>query len=860
MDRGDITVKKSHSNRPLMSTAPSLEPFLTFPVLAPSTTFNEAYEPLGQPRGAWQSLISAARRVPLSDFIHRSTQADQLIADNGVTFNVFHDGTSSQRPWQLDLIPFILDAAQWRDLEAGLRQRARLMNWIVWDCLGNRSLIRQGALPPEILFANPGYSRPFAGLHQSGPSIVSAAAELARDPSGQWFVMADRAEAPAGAAFALENRIVSSRTIPPAMHEQPVQRLAPFFLRLQNTLRQLGNRQSDTPRIVLLSPGSKYPHYFEDVYLSRYLGYTLVEGADLAVRDQRVYLKTLAGLVPIDVIVSRGVERGIDPLELGGGEPHGVPGLLRVLRENKVIIANTPGCGLIESPIFMAFLPELCRRCLGEELRIPSIPTWWCGDPDHERYVHEHLNQLVIKPAFQSSGNEEILPHTMSAEQKEALVSRIRAKPHLYVAQSLIQRSAVPVFHKGQTKYGHVALRTFLVADGDDYAVMPGGLARVALTPEPMELSVSAGICSKDVWVLADGPVERVSLLTASDKPVPLRRTSAIFPSRVADDLFWFGQSLDRADFLSRLLRAVIERMMSESSNDSPELPSLIRALADEGQVEASFAIESLSELLPNLASDLPRMVADASESFGLSSAISELYRLASLERLWISPDTFRKVREAAERYQSAAVPVWNGLLELFDSVNQVILDLAAVSGLIHDGMIRGPAWRVMDMGRRIERIRDTTRLLRSLFVGRNKLDRPVLRALLEVIDCRMTYRSRYMENVQQNAVLDLCLTDETCPRSMVSQLAALAEHVEALPGEGRSLLRAEEKRIVMAAVHAVRMISAEQLEEPGATEILRVLNDMEPQMKQLSEAVTRKYLLHSGDLRQINTGLEMPE
>ena len=853
-------MKRTFRNNVLMSTVTPLEPCLSISGSASITAYNEAFDPSGIPRPAWQSLVDAASRTPFSEFVHRSALANQLVAENGVTFNIFQDGTQSQRPWQLDLIPYVIAAAEWRKLEAGLKQRASLMNWIVRDCHGERSLIRQGVLPPEVLFANPGFLRPFSGMHQVGPSIISAAAELARDRFGQWYVMADRAESPAGAAFALENRIVVSRTIPPVFQEQPVQRLAPFFMRVQNTLRRLGNRLAENPRIVLLSPGAKYPYYFEDVYLARYLGYSLVEGADLAVRDNRVYLKTLAGLVPIDVIVSRGVERGIDPLELGGGEPHGVPGLLRVQRGGRVVIANLPGSGLIESPIFMAFLPELCRRCLGEDLQLPSIATWWCGDPEQWQYVREHLSDLVIKPSFQASGSEEILPRELSGEQRRRLIEKMSARPHHYVAQELIERSAVPIFHKGEVGVGHVALRTFLVADGDHYSVMPGGLARVALTGDPMELSVSAGVSSKDVWVLADGPVEPMSLLTAEDKPVPLRRTSAIFPSRVADDLFWFGQSLDRADFLSRLLRAVIERLTSEASADSPELPSLVRALADQGQVEASFAIESLSVPLPNLATTLPGMVADVDEVRGLTAAMSELLRLASLERLWMSPDTYRKVREAAERYQSVAMPGWGGLIDLLDAVNHVILDLSAVSGLIHDGMIRGPAWHVMDLGRRIERVRDTASLLRSLLSHCGKLDRPVLRALLEVIDCRMAYRSRYLENVQQNAVLDLCLTDETCPRSIASQLIALSEHVDALPGEGQSLLRTEEKRIVMESVHAVRMISSQQLEDPAAKEILHLLSEMEPRMKQLSDELTRKYLLHSGAPRQIHSEPELSQ
>lgn len=841
-----------------MTIAAPPEPTLSIPSQVPQNAYNEAYDSHGQLRAAWRPMLEAARKVPQGEFERRSWQANQLIAENGVTFNIFQDGTKSQRPWQLDLLPFIIDARDWNWVEAGLKQRARLLDLLVKDCHGPRRLIREGVLPPEAVFANAGFWRPFCGLHRDDPSIVAAAFELARDRIGNWYVMADRAEAPAGAAFALENRIVTSRTIAPSLHEQPVQRLAPFFLRLQNTLKRLGSQLSENPRIVLLSPGARYSYYFEDVYLARYLGYSLVEGADLAVRDNRVYLKTLAGLVPIDVIVSRGIERGIDPLELGGGEPHGVPGLLRVARDRRVVLANIPGSGLVESPIFMAFLPKICRTLFNQEMQLPSIETWWCGDPDQWRYVQSNLDHLVIKPAFQASGNEEILPRNLSRDDRAKLIATINAKPHQYVAQALIQRSGAPSYLNSSVGVGHIALRTFLVADNDGYAVMPGGLARVALNTDPMELSISAGVTSKDVWITASSPVPPVSLLTSEDQPVPLRRTSAIFPSRVADDLFWFGQSLDRIDFLSRLLRSVVERLASEIAIESPELPSLVRALIDEGQVEASYAIESLTATLPLLTAALPKMVADTHESRGLTATISEMHRLASLERLWMSPDTFRKVRETVDRYQSTAVTGWSGLVDLLDALNHVILDLAAVSGLIHDGMIRGPAWRVMDLGRRIERVRDTARFLRSVMWGRPKLDRSVLRAILEVMDCRMTYRARYLDNVQQNAVLDLCVTDETCPRSIACQLMGLSEHVDSLPGHESAVLRTEEKRIVMAALHAVRMISAEGLADHNTEGVLGVLDNLERQMKQLAEVLTRKYLLHSGIPHQIQSEVEV--
>ncbi|MBM4077348.1 MAG: hypothetical protein FJ267_17090, partial [Planctomycetes bacterium] len=353
---------------------------------------------------------------------------------------------------------------------------------------------------------------------------------------------------------------------------------------------------------------------------------------------------------------------------------------------------------------------------------------------------------------------------------------------------------------------------------------MPGGLVRYASSTDPMVLSISAGVGSKDLWVKADDHVPPVTLVSDKDKPVTLRRTSAIFPSRVADDLFWFGQSLDRADFLARLLRSLIDRMTTESITDVPELPWLIRAVADQGLVEPGYAIEAFTSPLPDLAENLPRMIANIDETRGLAAAVSEMDRLASLERLWMSPDTARQVRETAWAFRLSAEAGWQGLVDVLEAMNDVILNVAAVSGLIHDGMVRGPAWRLLDLGRRIERARHTSSFICSMMPTDSFIDRTVLKAILEIIDCRMTYRARYFDNLQQNAVLDLCLTDETCPRSLVVQLIALSDHVESLPTDDHSLLRNEEKQAIMSAVHAVRMISAIQLEQPPSESLHNVL------------------------------------
>ena len=819
--------------------------------------YDEAYGSSGAPRRGWARLLENTTRLSQAELSSRAAQADNQLCENGVNFNVFHDGTRLQRPWRLDILPMVIDGAEWAQIDQGLSQRVRLLDLVVADCYGPMRLIRDGIIPPEIVHANPGFMRPFWNLCKEQKGWITLyGAELARGPSGAWRVMADRADSPSGSAFALENRIVASRNLPGTLLGDQVERLAPFFVTLLNSLKRLASLQTENPRIVVLSAGSKHPYYFEDVYLARYLGYSLVEGADLAVRDDRIYLKTLAGLIPVHGILTRGSERGIDPLELGGAASHGVPGLLNSLRRGLIAVANIPGSGIVESPVFMPFLEKICRYLLGEDLHLQSIPTWWAGDASHLAHIRRNLDNLVIKPAFEASGGEEIFAGRLSRNHRQNLLEQILAKPHAYVAQELIARSTVPVLRDGKLGRGHAALRVFSVAQfPGEFTSMPGALVRIAPTAEPMELSISAGEFSKDLWVLSEGPVRPVSLLPDEDEPVPLRRTSAVFPSRVADDLFWLGQSLDRADFLSRLIRALIERLLMESAAEATEIAALSSALWAQGISPTQYA----GGLAPVLsAADLPAAVCEASDPNGLMATISELQRLSSLERLWISPDTWRKIHEATTQFQNAASSGWHGLDGLLIAINRLILDLAAVSGLIHDGMVRSPAWRVLDIGRRIERTKDVALLLDSILTS-EPTGRATLKMLLEVIDCRMTYRSRYLEKVRAANVFDLLLTDETCPRSVASQLIALADHVDGLPHDGADPLRTEEKRLVMSVIHTVRMLTPEALGDKTQAPVLELARLLDRGMKALSEQITRKYLLHSGTPRQITSDAEIP-
>ncbi len=821
----------------------------------PDNVYNEVYGPGSQPRRHWQTLLRSLGVLKAHDFARRNQQANRQLKENGVTFNVFTDQASSSRLWNLDLIPVMQDAQEWANLQVGLNQRATVLNKVILDLYGNRELLRQQLLPRELIYANPAWLRPFSGLQ---PEFVEPhplflyAAELGRSPSGNWWVMADRSESPAGAGFALENRIVTARSLPGIIQHVGIRRLAPFFLKLRHALLKKSRRDAENARVVILTSGPSHPYYFEDVYLARYLGYALVEGGDLAVRDDQVFLKTLSGLLPVDVVLSRGAESGIDPLELGGAAPHGLPGLLQAIRHGNVVVTNLPGCGLVEAPVFMAFLPQLCRYFLGEDLKLPSIATWWCGDPVSRALVFSRLDSLVIKPAFLHSGGREIFVDRLTREERSRLMREIEAEPYRFIAQERIYRSAVPVWTESGVQRGHVAMRTFMVESGGQYELMPGGLIRIAPDTSPMQLSVSAGVSSKDLWVCGRDAEESVSLLSPGDQPAILKRTSAIFPSRVADNLFWLGQSIERCDVLSRLLRGIADRMLNDDQTDLPEIRMLARALADQGQLEPGFVVSGLDSGLPQLIEALPAAVFDLEEPRGLAGAVSEVARLTSLVRDWLSPDTWRRSLFATEEFFATAA-AWTDLTDVISVTNNLIGSLAAVSGLISDGMIRGPSWLFLDFGRCMERSKGNARLILSAAESGGLSSEANLRTLLEILDSQMTYRTRYRNQLQPNAVLDLLVTDETNPRSLAFLMTQMVHHVSQLPDLDATPLRSSENQLVMHSAHLVRMITFDQLAQRPPVHVQKVLQDVLTNLDGLCETLTRKYLVHSTTPRQIN-------
>lgn len=810
--------------------------------------FDEMVSARGVVRPHGAGLVGALDALGPVELSARLEAARRTIRDHDVTYNVYGDPRGMDRPWQLDLVPHVVAPAAWARLEAGLAQRARLLDLILADLYDGQRLVRDRLLPPALVYANPGFLRPGHGLPVArGRHLHLHAADLARTPDGAWWVLADRTQAPSGAGYALENRIVLSRSLPEPFRDCRVQRLAPFFRGLREMLHALAPRPTDAPRVVLLTSGPFNETYFEHAYLARYLGFTLVEGGDLTVRDESVYLKTVDGLQPVDVVLRRMDDGFCDPLELRGDSSLGVAGLVQAVRAGRVAVANALGSGVLETPAMLPFLPGLCRQLLGEDLLLPSVPTWWCGQPLQRDHVIARLDDMVVKPAFPRLRREPVFGARLSRRERNALIDEIRAHPGEFVGQSALALSTAPVWAGARLEPRAIVVRAFsaAAADGDGWAVMPGGLTRVADGTASSVVSTQSGGGSKDTWILSDGPVAPVSLLAPAGSAVAVDRAPKDLSSRVADNLFWLGRYAERCENLVRVFRAATSRLVEAASiDDAPELASMVRAMAALKMVPldapASGSIAELEEQM------LAAML-DEHRQPGLRQTLGQLRHVAWLLRGRLSGDAWRILNQLHQdlRGDVACDRAGDALVLL----NRIVMTLAAFSGVEAENMTRGHGWRFLSAGRRLERGASLALVVRAMLPpGAN--DSSALWPLLEIGDSSMTYRRRYFAQASLAPVLDLLIADDSVPRSLAFQLQALAAHVDGLPRDPRAPAATREQAVAARLLAAIRgadvtaLCAARGTGRPAALD--RLLADTARGLSELSDTLSHYYFSHA--------------
>ncbi|MBX3565618.1 MAG: circularly permuted type 2 ATP-grasp protein [Sphingomonas sp.] len=782
----------------------------------------------GGDRAAWAALFEELAGLG-DDLEHARERAQRHAADIGTGFRIAGQGEDDERPWPLSPVPLLIPEAEWRGIEAGVVQRAELIERLLADLYGEQGLVADGHVPAALVTGSPYFLRPLSRLDPpGGHHLHFAAFDLCRGPEGGWRVLADHLRAPAGAGYALENRLAMARTLGGLQNRLNIARHAPFFAAFREGLAASCRRVD--PRMALLTPGRLNPSYAEQAHLARYLGFLLVEGPDLAVLDDKLYVRTIAGLKRIDALWHRLDPRLLDPLALDSHSSIGVPGVIDAMAAGNVVIANAPGAGLLEAPAFAAFLPRL-GKILGEPLKLPNIATWWCGQDAARAHVEAHLDTLVIAPAFGATplglpNGKPVLGASLTGDARAALLADLARRPQDYVGQEVVRLSTMPVVAEGALAPRPFTLRVFVARGGDgNWSVMPGGFARIGEHADARAAVMGEGLWSADVAIHGDEEVAPVSLLPSGDSTA-LRRNPGTLPSRVADNLFWLGRYLERGEALLGVLRVLLGHSISADTGAALSADTVRRLV---GLVVAAGAAP---EPKAYKRADLTALIRIALEGedgwYSVRYTNAQARRIAEVSRERLSADMVRLL--------DAPFPTRGSVLDRTGSLQR---RYSALAGLAAEHMGRTDAWRFHDIGRRIERASNAVRAIRAF--GSVQATSDDLSTLLDLADSQISYRQRYLTGMARVPVLDLVTLDPGNPRGIAFQVAAISGHLNKLPVLSDSGLaeaqqeQARELAAILVTANATRIDDW-------------MLGDIGVRLTNLSDAIARRYFLQGAE------------
>jgi uncharacterized circularly permuted ATP-grasp superfamily protein/uncharacterized alpha-E superfamily protein len=733
---------------------------------------------------AWTEFFETIEDNSPADMDLRAASLARQVRDNGITYNVYADADGPQRPWSLDLFPLLVDARSWQRIEAGVLQRVRLLEHIMADVYGPQTLLKRGFLPAALVQGHSGYLRAMHGVAPVGGRYLHIAAfDLARGPDGNWWVVGQRSQAPSGLGYLLENRLAISAQFPQAFQTLRVQRLAGTYRALMDGMRRMSPHGLDA-HLALLTPGPYNETYFEHAYLARYLGLTLVEGGDLLVRDEQLFLKTLKGLVPVHGLLKRVDDQYLDPLELRADSTLGVPGLLQAIRAGNVLVANAPGSAFLESPALLGFLPALSRHVFNEELSLPALATWWCGERGALEEALENLEHCAIKSTYPGTPSHGSIDAVLGVKQNQPALDewagRILRQPDEYTVQAYTPLSQMPTWQNaaGKTTQGlpssqlvprSVMLRVFAVSDGaQGWRVLPGGLARVASSSQEIT-SMQRGGSSADVWALTQGDVDQSTMLAPHLSPESLMQRRRLVTSRAAENLFWLGRYTERTENSLRLARLTLECLHSEE-------PSSAQLLTWLGQMALANTL-----VLPGVPTpaQAPRVFERSLiDSLGTTTGATSVgYYLRSLKmsassvRERLSQEHWRIITRAEEdlfyRFATARRKADFSVQQALQILKDTSDHMAAITGAQTDRMTRDDGWRLLSIGRHIERLGFLSQALsRALTCGSLATDSG-FDAMVELFDNAITFHAQFQQSRDMAALIDLLVLDRDNPRSV---------------------------------------------------------------------------------------------
>ena len=801
-------------------------------------------------RPHWSAFFDNLVELSLDAKRQRALRINNRVRELGIAHDVFSDPNASQQHWSLDLVPLILPEQDWVFLSRAMQQRARLCEAILKDLYGEQTLLRMGLVPPELIYADRKFIQSLIGITPTQARIQFMAVDLARQPSGAWHVIDVHAETLAGIGYALANRMAHTHFSRQMFNVCGAIGLSRFFECVQDTIE--ARSMSVDPRTALLTPGPDHEDYFSHAYMARYLGCDLVEGEDLTATRNGLLLKTLEGLVPVDLVIRCAEATSIDPLHFSGMQPSGPPGALDSYRENPDIFANALGAAVVENRGLACYLPRVCQELLGETLLIEDVERQWLGEPTALDDVHADLHKWAIRTTSEATGRPGRARSARRYSDLDMLQRRefeqdLRLFANELVAEKPPEFAMTPVFNGDGLSAVPYGMRMFVVAAGDSHLVMPGGLSMTVDSDSAAGLSARGGF-TRDVWIASSTPQEpHVGLWQKTVEQASSQRSPRALQSRVADNLFWLGRYAERADWLLRICRGALSGIQEDTQVSPGDLSCVRRIMLQQiaknvppitgvwgGDVPDEMALRNLANVL----------LSDAHLVQGIQSTLIGLQRTAELSRHRLSSEAWRAVHDLkGERFAVSPFGAMNIGQEI-DLLEQGLGHIAAFNGLMHENMTRNFGWRFLDMGRRIERAVNMCDVTSSLFKhqGTPGEETSGLRFVLELADSFMTYRARYRLNLRLELVLDLLLLDENNPRSLAYQFSQIADHLEHLPRSDMGTALPPERRLIMAMRTKTQTEIVETLSASDRIGTAAAVADLSAEIPQLSDLIARRY------------------
>ena len=757
-------------------------------------SYDEIIDIDGNIKPYWKDFFVTLESIGLEELEVRNQEIVKKLKENGVSYNVYNTEKESNRPWKLDAIPFLLHASEWETIEKGLIQRAHLLDSILKDLYGPQLLIKNNIIPAELVFDNKGFLLPCFDIKQKfSTQLLNYACDLARGPDGKMWLIDNRTQSPSGAGYALENRIVMSTVLPELNKNTHRNRLSPYFTQFQNTVESLGNSYSDNPNVVFLTPGPGNETYFEHVYLSSYLGYTLVQGNDLLVRDGFVWLKSIDQLIRIDVIIKRLDDIWCDPLELKKDSLIGIPGLLQVIRLGNVAVINPPGTSALENYGLMAFIQNACQFLLNEPLLISSVATWWCGQPKELNFVLNNLPKLIIKKVNRKQGFKSVFARLLNAEEIENLKALILLTPKDFVAQEEISLSTTPSFIDGKLVPRYASLRAFLIFDGKEYNVMRGGLTRSSAITDRFEISNQYGGISKDTWVISDNKINtqknNISRKNATNQ------LSSSLTSRNAENLFWVGRMCERTMALRGFLKIILNRLnenVSKIDNQQPEfLVVLLKSLTHLTQSYPGFLdefdgekVEDADIILETPIIELVSLIGDSKKSGSVVYNLQlMLNTINQVSEKW-NQDNRRIINLVESSMYELISSESTNINLVIHSLDKLHVRLFSFYGNIFETLARDNGFYLLESGKNIERILSLLSVFRTTFNYKHDEDveNLLMESILENHNLLAQYRNNYKSNLNLKAVINMIFLDKNLPYTFTYLLDTLSDYLSKLP------------------------------------------------------------------------------